>query len=202
MLKEQCNKISEKLKSKFPNYDFHFGCVFYRDPIDCESDKNEILPLTKDINQLKVDISKIKASSGEDPVEDWIGAYKLALGETKCPNGIIQWRDGYKIIIHISDYGAHGKNYSESKDDNHQNSKEELSRLMRKCVDKKIKIFAFKIGNMAEKSFKKCKRDYEIYDKTKKGLFSIKEFKQIGEETISETFKRMVEEATLAAINN
>ena len=38
--------------------------------------------------------------------------------------------------------------------------------------------------------------------KYKKGLFNIKEFKKIINETISETFKKIVKEVSVAALNN
>ena len=39
--KEKWLEISNFLINKFPVFNFSFGGVFYRDPIDCSSDINE-----------------------------------------------------------------------------------------------------------------------------------------------------------------
>ena len=62
--KDQCINISNELKNKFKSYNFKFGGAFYRDPIDCEDDKNEMIDLTEDVVSLKNYISTIKASGG------------------------------------------------------------------------------------------------------------------------------------------
>ena len=82
----------------------------------------------------------------------------------------MKWRDGIKLIIHIADYGGHGKDYSDIGDDKHQELGEELSPLIKKIVDKGIRIVGFKIKDSASKSFEKCKNDYEKYDINKKAF--------------------------------
>lgn len=37
--RDQCINISNQLQSELPQYDFQFGAVFYRDPIDCPGEK-------------------------------------------------------------------------------------------------------------------------------------------------------------------
>jgi len=37
--REQCINISNQLKSELPQFDFNFGAVFYRDPVDCPGEE-------------------------------------------------------------------------------------------------------------------------------------------------------------------
>lgn len=89
----------------------------------------------------------------------------------------MNWRDEIKLIIHVADYGAHGKNYSNS-DDYHPDLGSELPPLIKGCVDKKIWIIGFQITNQAELSFQQCKKDYEQYDINKKGLYIIEKYNE------------------------
>ena len=111
--KDQCINISNELKSKFNNYNFQFGGIFYRDPIDSKNDKNEMFDLTSNVPELKIFISQMKATGGGDFAEDWVGGYDLAINK-------IKWRNGIRLIIHICDADAHGKEYT-AKGDNHPN---------------------------------------------------------------------------------
>ena len=192
-VKDQCKNISNELKEKYKDYDVHFGCVFYRDPIDSKGDINENISITNNIDELKNNIGKIEVKGGGDEAEDWIGAYKLVLSDE------MKWRDGIKLIIHIADYGGHGKDYSDIGDDKHQELGEELSPLIKKIVDKGIRIVGFKIKDSASKSFEKCKNDYEKYDINKKGFYIINKFEEINKEKISEYLKEMVLKAAEAA---
>ena len=38
--RDQCVNISNQLKSELCQFDFNFGAVFYRDPVDCPVEKN------------------------------------------------------------------------------------------------------------------------------------------------------------------
>ena len=98
-------QIFEELKNKYKEFNFKFGAVFYRDIIDCESDKAEYFPLTNDIEDLKNKISKIEAKGGGDIAGDWVEGYDISLNQ-------MNWRNGIKLIIHIADAGAHGKEFS------------------------------------------------------------------------------------------
>ena len=63
-------KIFEELTNKYKEeFNFQFGSIFYRDKIDSKSDINDYFPLTKDINSLKKNISKIKPYGGGDTPE-------------------------------------------------------------------------------------------------------------------------------------
>ena len=39
--KKFVNKIFNELKKRYPDYNFKFGAIFYRDKIDSPNDKNE-----------------------------------------------------------------------------------------------------------------------------------------------------------------
>ena len=95
--------ISKILLQKFPETNFQYGYVFYRDPIDSPSDIHEIIDLTDDVNSLPEKIGKIRPKGGGDIPEDWVGAYRKV-------NEEINWRnDSTKVIFHLADAGAHGK---------------------------------------------------------------------------------------------
>ena len=187
--KDQCINISNELKTKFNNYDYQFGGIFYRDPIDSNSDKNDMFDLTDDVPSLKSFISKMEAYGGGDLAEDWAGGYDLAVNK-------IKWRNGLRLIIHICDADAHGRDYSTS-GDNHPDEGIKMPPLLQQCVDKNIKIIGFNIKNKATTSFNQCKIKYEQYDVNKKGLYKIQDFNQTGD--ISNTFKELVVEAAAFA---
>ena len=95
---------------------------------------------------------------GGDYPEDWVGAYEIALDKNR-----IGWRkNSVKIIIHITDAGAHGKEFSRG--DWHPEQGVLLIKLIELLAKEKISIFAYQITNLAEQSFAKCK---EIYDSVK-----------------------------------
>lgn len=189
--KDQCINISNELKNKFKSFNFKFGGVFYRDPIDCKQDKNEMFDLTDDVVSLRNFISKVNASGGGDFSEDWAGGYDLAINN-------IKWRNGLKLIIHICDANAHGREYANS-GDNHPNEGFKIPPLIKQCVNKQIKIIGFNINKGAKISFDKCKNVYEGYDVNRKGLYKIQDFKQTAD--VASTFKDLVvEAATFAAM--
>ena len=165
--KEETENISKELRKLYPEYNFQYGYIFYRDPIDSPSDIHEIINLTDQVNTLPEQISKIRAIGGGDLPEDWAGAYKLA-------NEKINWRKGLKVIIHLADAGAHGKEFTLS--DKYILEGNKLKNELLKCSKNNIKIFGFVITEDARNSFNKCQEYYttnggnfEIYD------FEIKE---------------------------
>ena len=103
--KDETENISKELRNLYPEYNFQYGYIFYRDPIDSPDDKHEIINLTDQVNTLPSKISKIKAYGGGDLPDDWVGAFKLI-------NEKIKWRNGIKVIIHLADAGAHGKEFT------------------------------------------------------------------------------------------
>ena len=100
--KDETKNISDELMKLYPTKMFQYGYIFYRDPIDSEGDKHEIIDLTDNVNSFPERIGRIEATGGGDIPEDWVGAFKLA-------NEKISWRNGIKVIIHLADAGAHGK---------------------------------------------------------------------------------------------
>ena len=94
--------------------------------------------------------------------EDWVGAYKLV-------NEKINRRNGFKVIIHLADSGAHGKEFTLS--DKYPLEGDKLKSELLKCCQNNIKIFGFVITEDARNSFNQCQNfyrsnggPYEIYD--------------------------------------
>ena len=189
--KDQCINISNELQDKFKDYNFRFGGVFYRDPIDCPKEKNEIIDLTDDVISLKFFISNVKAVGGGDEAEDWAGGYDLAINK-------IKWRKGLKLIIHICDADGHGKRFTNS-EDNHPDEEIKVPPLIEKCVQNQIKVYGFNINKGANTSFNEYKKIYESIDKNRTGLYNFKDFEET--ENLAETFKNsVIEAATFAAM--
>jgi len=92
-----------------------------------------------------------RASGGGDGPEDWVGVYDMALNN-------IAWRNGTRLIIHIADAPAHGSEWCNSSNHEDQNSK--LYPMVKKCVDKDIKIIGFQIGDYPKPSFTKFEKEY------------------------------------------
>ncbi len=151
---DYCKTIAEILKKNLYYYDFQFGAVFYRDPIDTKgSDKHECFGLTPDIVKFQNEITGIIASGGNDTPEDWVGGYDCALH--------MNWRNGNKLIIHIADAGAHGTIYSVN--DEYDKEGDKLDKKIRECIEKNIIIVGFKIGNEPDQSFNRIKYLYKSY---------------------------------------
>ena len=166
-VKTYCVEIANLLKNQMKLYDFKFGAVFYRDPIDSKEDKNEHYDLTANVGGLQEFIKTIKATGGNDEPEDWVGGYQLALYQMK-------WRDGNKLIIHIADAGAHGIEYT--KNDKYENQGPILDDYIKECSKRKINIVSFQIGEKPEQSFLRIK---ELYTNNGMGNnFKIQEFDQ------------------------
>ena len=151
-VKNYCVEIANILKNQALLFDFKFGAVFYRDPIDCpNSDKNEFYDLTSNMESLQNFVGKINAVGGGDEAEDWVGGYKLALNN-------ISWRTGSKLIIHIADAGAHGIQYSNC--DIYPEQGPLLDMCIKECKKNNIFIVAFQIGPSPQKSFQRVKMIY------------------------------------------
>ena len=158
--------ISNILNEEKTLYEFKFGAVFYRDPVDTQyhskPDENEYIPLTDNMKIFREDVGRIEAKGGGDFPEDWVGGYNLALHK-------MNWEDGYKLIIHITDYGGHGKDYSLY--DKHPEEGEKLDNLIIDIINKNITIAAFQIKDPktgekhSQRSFDRVARWFEIYDK-------------------------------------
>ena len=160
--KEETKNIASQLKNIYPDMNFKYGYIFYRDPIDSKSDIHEIIDLTDDINSLSEKIGKIEAMGGGDLPEDWVGAYKLA-------NEKINWRNGNKVIIHLTDAGAHGKLFTPN--DNYPEEEKKLIDEIEKCAKKKINIFGYIIQEPSRNTFEELAKifrkkggSFEIFD--------------------------------------
>ena len=186
--RDQCINISNQLKSELSKFDFNFGAVFYRDPVDCHGEKNHTYALKKDVNILKSELSSERASGGGDGPEDWVGGYEMALDN-------IAWRNGTRLIIHIADAPAHGSEWCNENNHNEENSK--LYPIIQKCVDKNIKIIGFQIGSYPKPSFEKFQKEYNNRGGK---LYKIQVFKSgMSSSEISTHFKDMVVSSTHAA---
>ena len=161
--KEETKNISKELRKLYPEMNFRYGYIFYRDPIDSPLDTHEIIDLTDNVNSFPEKIAEIRATGGGDSPEDWVGAYKLA-------NEKISWRDGRKVIIHLADAGAHGKLFTLS--DKYPEEEAKLIHELEKCAEKKINIFGFVIDEEAARSFNECAKIY----RNKGGFFEVTDF--------------------------
>ena len=103
--KNETKSISNELRKLYPEMNFRYGYIIYRDPIDSKTNIHEVINLTDNVNSLPEKIENIKPMGGGDLPEDWVGAYKKA-------NEEISWRSGKKVIIHLADAGAHGKEFT------------------------------------------------------------------------------------------
>ena len=161
--KEETKNISKELRKLYPDRNFKYGYIFYRDPIDSHSDIHEVIDLTDDANSIPDKIAKIDAKGGGDFPEDWAGAYKLV-------NEKISWRDGEKVIIHLADAGAHGKLFTLS--DKYPDEEGKLIQELEKCALKKINIFGYIIEDDAKNTFTECAKFY----RSKGGFFEVSDF--------------------------
>ena len=151
--KEETKNMSEQLRQKYPDKMFQYGYIFYRDPIDSKEDKHEVIDLTDNVNSFPEKIGKIGATGGGDIPEDWAGAYKLAHEK-------ITWRNGIKMIIHLTDAGAHGKRFTLS--DKYPEEEEKLILQLENCADRGIKIFGYVIQEEARNTFNECAKIYKV----------------------------------------
>ena len=166
-VKIYCVDIAKLLKNQMMLYDFQFGAVVYRDPIDSKEDKNECHDLTSNTVDVQEFVKTIKATGGGDTPEDWVGGYQLVLYKMK-------WRDGNKLIIHIADAGAHGVEYSEN--DKYEAQGPILDDYIKECSKRKINIVSFQIGSEPKKSFMRIKELYNNNDMSNN--FKVQEFDQ------------------------
>ena len=162
--KDETENISKELRNLYPEYHFQYGYVFYRDPIDSHDDKHDVINLTDQANSIPEQIKQIEAYGGGDIPEDWVGAYKLV-------NEKINWRNGMKVIIHLADAGAHGKEFTLS--DKYPEESDKLKAELLKCCQNGIKIFGYIIEEDARNSFNQCQNIY----RSNGGSYEICEFK-------------------------
>ena len=63
--RNETENISKELRKSYPEMNFQYGYVFYRDPVDSKGDKHEVINLTDNVNSLPEKIKKI-VPSGEE----------------------------------------------------------------------------------------------------------------------------------------
>ena len=186
--RDQCINISNQLKKELPQFDFNFGAVIYRDPVDCPGEKHNTYTLKQNVSLLKSELASETPNGGGDGPEDWVGAYDMALNN-------IAWREGTRLIIHIADAPAHGNDWCNENNHNDQNDK--LYPMIQRCIDKNIKIIGFQIGSYPKPSFIKFQNEYNLRGGL---LYIIKEFKNgMNSGEISTYFKEAVIEYTHVA---
>ena len=161
--KEESKNLYKKLRKEYPEKHFKFGYIFYRDPIGFKEDIHEFIDLTNNFNFLIEKIGKIKVNERRGFADDWAGAYKIA-------NEKINWRKGVKIIIHITDSGAHGQLFT--KYDKYLEEEGKLIEELEKCALKGIKIFGYFLKEDCRNSFEECSKIY----RSKGGSFNILNF--------------------------
>lgn len=151
----------------YQNMNFLYGYIFYRDLLNPESEKNEIIDLNDNLIYIQERLEKMEAYGEDNQIEDWATAYNLV-------NNKINWRKGIKFLIHMTNLGAHGILTTE--DD--QNPEEDLDKILDEldiCAKNDIKIFGYFNHEYSEQSFKDCKEYYE----NQGGIFVIKELSKL-----------------------
>jgi hypothetical protein len=195
-VKEYVIQIFKELTEKYKDYNIQFCSVFYRDKVYNKKYIDEYFPLTNDIEDLRNKISNIRPyGGGGDGAEDWVGGYELALNK-------MDWRKGIKLIIHIADDGAHGKEFT--KRDKHSEEGIKLTSLIQECAKKNINIIGFKINEEPSQSFETITEIYNNYKMSNmdNGQFiEIYEFVRGNSKAVSETFHKLVIEAANQVIN-
>ena len=182
-----CIDIIEKINfNYYKEKKFKYGAIFYRDPIDCkDKDFHSFFPMSFNRIEFQNKIKSVIAQGGGDYAEDWNGAYEIALNQMNWTN-----EKSNKIIIHIADSSAHGKEFIEPGiKDSHDEEGPKFIKTIEEVAKKGFKIIAFPIGEVPPiKSFKKF---MEIYRRNKgysftifKSLMNINEFNRITEEVI------------------
>ena len=146
--------------------------------------KKETL-ITENINKFSNFVNDVKLLGGGDGPEDWYGDYDIAVNR-------MSWGEGIKCIIHITDAGAHGKDYSSG--DGHPDEGPKLDRIIPKCAEMGFYIFGFNIGSEANKSFERFR---SIFKSNGGKGFEIKSFDPNN--NIGDNFSGMVVDSAKTA---
>jgi len=165
---EKCRDIIDEIVLTFQNVEeisFKFGAILYSDPIDQVNEKNIIINLTDNKEDLKKELAEVKCQYGGDDAEDWNGAYELLINE-------MNWTDdkSIKIVVHIADASNHGIEFTSSGEkDNHPDKGAIFIKTIGQVAKKGIKIIGFPIKESPIHCFKKF---MEIYKENKGYSFS------------------------------
>ena len=184
---DNCIDIVEKINfNYYKEKKFKYGAIFYRDPIDCKGqDIHSFFPMSFNKDDFQNKIKSVIAQGGGDYAEDWNKAYEIALNQMNWTN-----EKSNKIIIHIADSSAHGKEFIEPGiKDSHDEEGPKFIKTIEEVAKKGFKIIAFPIGE--DPPIKSFKKFMEIYRRNKgysftifKSLMNINEFSRITEEVI------------------
>ena len=152
---QKAKDIALDFTNNYPDTNFRFGAICYRDPVDCSNDKHEFCQLNSDINLLVDFLGGITATGGGDGPEDFAGAFEIAFHK-------IIWRNGPKNIVHIADAPAHGKRFCET--ENHEDQTQPLVNLVQEMSMMGFFYCAIPIGTYPVHGFNEMKNIYEQYD--------------------------------------
>jgi urocanate hydratase len=76
-LREKVEDIAFSLHFYNQTGDFRFGAIFYRDPVDLKSDKNDVFDLTNSRDSLSEWLETIEVKVDSDGPEDFVGVPEL-----------------------------------------------------------------------------------------------------------------------------
>lgn len=157
-------EIAIQLKIKYPNTNFRFGAICFRDPVDSKIDKHEIHQMSSSVDDLVDFLSNVTATGGKDEPEDWVGAMKLATED-------IKWRNGSRMMIIISDAPAHGARFCGYQ--NHQEQESLLPIYIKTLARMNILVTGLSINGGADLTLREC---IDIYANTNGPSFKMESF--------------------------
>jgi len=182
---KRSQEIASTARRENPAIKFRFGAVFYRDPIDVETDENTFFDLTDNVDKLKEKMATQEPTGGGDGPEDWVGGYKIALNQ-------ISWDPkSSKAIIHIADAPAHGDDWGGHC--KHQDQNKLLAPLIRECAHRKIFFQGINIGSYPKQSYEKIS---EIYH-AEGGKCKIADFESGGKVSAADFLQDIAREVIL-----
>ena len=147
--------VAQKVKEMYPCATLRYALVAYRDYDD--SPRCEVMDFVTDVQKLKWQLGKTKATGGADTAED------VALGLKKATE--LSWRATTRCLCWVADAPAHGSIYHEPKvSDNHKGGdKEGLDprKLVRKLRSKRIQMHFFRINSSTDKMIRVLRPSYD-----------------------------------------
>lgn len=128
---QKAKEIAIQLRDEFPDIQFRFACICYRDPVDRPAEKHEFLQFEKDIEKLVTFLEPIQAMGGGDGPEDFVGAFKIALD--------LNWSEcSSKSITLFADAPPHGKLFCGFV--NHEDQTQPLIELLKETAKREISL--------------------------------------------------------------
>eukprot|EP00927_Polykrikos_kofoidii_P000222 TRINITY_DN10091_c0_g1_i2.p1 TRINITY_DN10091_c0_g1~~TRINITY_DN10091_c0_g1_i2.p1 ORF type:complete len:988 (-),score=138.44 TRINITY_DN10091_c0_g1_i2:73-3036(-) len=114
-VKDQINYIVHELRARLPSMRLHLAFVGYRD--HCDAVRIEEFPFSSSVDDFKNFVAAIRATGGGgDGPEDVHGGLETVCG--------LDWAVGgaaTKVLIHIADFPAHGREYNDCPGDSYPN---------------------------------------------------------------------------------